>query len=75
MVKNLPASTGDAGLIRGLRRAPGEGGGSPLQCSCQESPLDRGAWRAAVGHGESDTTQRLSNYSFTSLLRGSFSFH
>ena len=48
MVKNLPASTGDAGLIHGLRRSPGEGNGNPLRYACRESPLDRGAWMAAV---------------------------
>ena len=40
------------------RRSPGEGNGNPLQYSCLENPMDRGAWRAAV-HGvakESDTT-------------------
>ena len=34
----------DAGSIPGLRRAPGEGNGSPLQYSCLENPMDRGAW-------------------------------
>ena len=46
VVKNLPASAGDAGdagLIPGLGRSPGEGNGSPLQYSCLENPMDRGA--------------------------------
>ena len=41
---------GDQGLIPGLGRSPGEGNGNPLQDSCLENPLDRGAWRARV-HG------------------------
>ena len=53
VVKNLPASAGDArdaGSIPGWGRSPGEGNGSPLQNSCLENPMDRGAWRATV-HG------------------------
>ena len=46
VVKNLPASTGDPGLIPGLGRSPGEGTGYPLQYSCLEKPMDRGAWQA-----------------------------
>ena len=38
----------DVGLILGLRRSPGEGNGNPLQYSCLENPMDRGAWRASV---------------------------
>ena len=41
-------NAGDLGLISALGRSPGEGHGSPLQCSGLESPLDRGDWRAAV---------------------------
>ena len=53
MVKNSPAKAGDirdVGLIPGSERSPGEGNGTPLQYSCLESPMDRGAWRAIV-HG------------------------
>ena len=53
VVKNPPANAGDArdsGLIPGLRRSPGGGNGNPLQYSCLENSLDRGAWRATV-HG------------------------
>jgi len=50
VVKNPPANTGDAGLISGLGRCPGEGNGSPLQYSCLENPMDRGAWWVTV-HG------------------------
>ena len=48
VVKNLPA--GDAGSIPGLGRSPGEGNGYPLQYSCLENSMDRGAWRVIV-HG------------------------
>ena len=41
VVKNLPASTGDVGLILGLGRSPGEGNGNPLQYSCLGNPMDR----------------------------------
>ena len=41
---------GDLGLIPGLGRSPGEGNGNPLQYSCLENSMDRGAWRATV-HG------------------------
>ena len=53
VVKNPPASaraTGDTGSIPGLGRPHGEGNGNPLQYSCLENPMDRGAWWAAV-HG------------------------
>ena len=51
VVKNPPANAGDpgdVGSIPGLRRSPGEGHGNPLQCSCLENPMDRGAWWATV---------------------------
>jgi len=47
VVKNSPAKAGDSrdpGSIPGLGRAPGEGNGNPLQYSCLENPVDRGAW-------------------------------
>ena len=46
MVKNLSATAGDVrdtGLIPGSGRSPGEGHGNPLQYSCLENPMDRGA--------------------------------
>ena len=60
VVKNPPANAGDIsgmGLIPGSGRYPGGGPGNPLQFSCLENPLDRGAWRAtvlAVTHNWSD---------------------
>ena len=50
-LKNLPAKAGDAediGLILGSGRSPRGGNDSPLQYSCQASPMDRGAWRARI---------------------------
>ena len=58
VVKNLPANGGDAGLISGCGRSPGEGNGNLLQYSILGNPVDRGAWWATV-HGvtkQSDTT-------------------
>ena len=48
VVKNPPASVGDAGSIPGSGRSPGEGNGSPLQYSRLGNPMDRGTWWAAV---------------------------
>ena len=51
MVKNLPANAGDGrdiGSIPESRRSPGEENGNPLQYSCLENPMDRGAWWAMV---------------------------
>ena len=48
MVKNLPASAGDTGLIPGLGRYPGKGYGNPFQYSYLGNPMDRGAWWATV---------------------------
>ena len=59
MIKNQPANAGelrDVGLIPGLRGSSGGGNGTPLQCSCLENPMERGARRATfqgsqrVGH-------------------------
>ena len=60
VVKNPTASAGDvrdSGLIPGLGRSPGRGHGNPLQYSCLENPMDRGAWSDTVHEvTESDTT-------------------
>ena len=54
MVKNPPAHAGDEGLIPGLGGSPGEGNDNPLQHSCLENPVDRGARQATV-HGVAKT--------------------
>ena len=57
VVKNLPAIARDLGSIPGLEKISGEGNGNPLQCSCLENPVDRGAWWATVhGAAKSDLT-------------------
>ena len=48
MVKNLPSSAGEVGLIPGLGRSLGGGHGNPFQYSCWENPMDKGAWWATV---------------------------
>ena len=48
VVKNPPANAGDVGLIPGLGRCPGEGNGDPLQYSCLQNFVDRGAWWATL---------------------------
>ena len=49
-VKNPPANAGDPGSIPGSGRSSGDGNGNPLQYSCLENPMDKGAWGATV-HG------------------------
>ena len=60
-VKNQPAMQTWVRFL-GLEESPGGGHGNPVQYSCLENLLDRGAWRATVhgGHRESDTTKQLS---------------
>ena len=48
--KESDCNAGDPGSIPELGRSPGEGNGNPVQYSCLENPMDRGAWRATV-HG------------------------
>ena len=62
MAKTLPANAGDpgdVGLIPGSGRSPGRGQGNPVQYSCLENPMDRGAWWAYSPWclKESDTTE------------------
>jgi len=56
--------TGDAGLIPGSERSPGGGHNNPLQYSCLENPMDRGAWMAVAHRVTQSQTQpkRLSTY-------------
>ena len=57
-------NVGDPGSIPGLGRSPGEGNGNPLQYSCLENPMDRGAWRAIV-HRVAKSQTGLSDFTFT----------
>ena len=60
MVKNAPINardTGDVGSIPESGISPGEGNGNPLQYSCLENPMDRGAWQAAAHGVEKSRTQ------------------
>ena len=66
MVKNLLANAGDirdTGSIPKLGRSPGEGNGNPIQYSCLENPMDRGAW-SATAHGVAKSLIRLSDFTF-----------
>ena len=63
-VKASACNAGDLGSIPGLGRSPGEGNGNPLQYSCLENPMDRGAWWATV-HGVAKSRTRLSDFTFT----------
>jgi len=62
VMKNLPATAGDTedlGLIPGSVRSPGVGNGNPLQLSCLENSIDRGAWQPTV-HGFPKSWTQLS---------------
>ena len=68
VVTNPPADAGDirdASLTPGLGGSPGGGHGNPLQCSCLENPMDRGAWQATVRSVAKSRTQ-LSLHAHTS---------
>ena len=68
VVKNPPANAGDSGLITGSGRSPGRGNGNPLQYSCLENPMDRGAWPATV-HGLEKSWTRKKQLSMQDLLK------
>ena len=62
LVVKIPTASADdlkdPGSILGSGRSPGEGNGNPLQYSCLENPMDRGAWQAIVHSvAELDTTE------------------
>ena len=88
MVKNPPANAGakeDSGSIPESRRSPGGGWGNPLQCSCLENPMVRGAWQATVheiakscarlkrAHRERNITN-IAKHIFTFILRSHMHF-
>ena len=55
VVKNPPANAGDACSIPESGRSPGGGNGNPLQYSCRENPVDRGAWWTTVHGGQKES--------------------
>ena len=59
--KESACNAGDLGLIPGSGRTPGKGNGYPLQYSCPEKPMDRGAWRATA-HAVTKSWTRLRDY-------------
>ena len=60
--KESACNAGDRGSIPGLGRSPGKGNGNPLQYSCLENSMDRGAWWATVHEvTESDTTEQIAH--------------
>ena len=70
MIKNLAANAGDirdVGSVPELGRSPGEGHGNPLQYSCLENPMDRGAWWATV-HKVAKSQTQLKQLSIHTLI-------
>ena len=63
-LKHLLAMQVDLGSIPRWGRSHGEGNGNPLQYSCLENPMDRGAWWATV-HRVAKSQTRLSDFTFT----------
>ena len=61
VVKNIPANAGDTGSIPGSGRFPGEGNGNPLQSSCRENPMNKGA---SSVHGVAKSQTQLSHFTF-----------
>ena len=60
VVKEYACNEGDLPSVPGLGRSPGKGKGYPLQYSCLENPMDRGAWQATV-YGITKRQTRLSD--------------
>ena len=62
-------NAGELSSVPKLGRSPGGVNGNPLQYSCLENPMDRGAWQATV-HGITKSWTRLSDFHFTFIQRG-----
>ena len=67
--KESTHEAGDLGSIPGSERSPGEGNGNPLQYSCLENLMDRGAWWATI-HGVTKSQTRLKQLSNTHMFPG-----
>ena len=66
--KESTCNAGDLDMVRGSGRSPGEGHGNPLQRSCLENPVHRGAWRATVrGVAKSGTRRSNEHFHFPHL--------
>ena len=62
VVKNPPANAGDVGSVSGSGKPPEEGHGNPLQYSCLENSMERGAWQATVHEvAASDITEHTAH--------------
>ena len=66
-VKASACNAGELGSIPGLGRSPGEGNGYPIQYSCLENPMDRGAWWAIL-HGVAKSQTRLSDFTLATFI-------
>ena len=66
--KASACSVGDLGSIPGLGRSPGEGNSNPLQHSCLENPMDRGAWWVTV-HGVTKSRTQMSDFTSFSFFQ------
>ena len=64
--KESACNVGDTGSTPGSERSPGEGNGNPLQYSCLENAMDRGAWRGTV-HGITKSQAQLNKWHFQFL--------
>ena len=71
--KKSACNVGDPGLIPKLGRSPGGGHGNPLQYSCLEKPMDRGAWWATV-HRVTESLTWLSSWAHMHTEDNCFSF-
>ena len=71
--KESACNAGDSGSISGLGRSPREGKRYPLQYSCLENPMDRGAWQATT-HGVTQSRTQLSHFHFQNNLLGKVIF-
>ena len=65
--KESASHAGERGSVPGLGRYTGEGNGSPLECSCLENSMDRGAWQAA-GHGVTKSQTGLRDFHFLFIM-------
>ena len=65
-LKRLPAMWETRDRSLGREDSPGEGNGNPLQYSCLENPMDRGAWWATV-HGVATSRTQLNDFTFTNF--------